>query len=250
MSNLKLKKEEGIATITLNRPPVNALNDQVIEELKADFDVLRADDAMKVVVLMGEGSFFSFGFDVPGFMSYSKEDFSFFVESYSAMIKEIFMFPKPVVAAINGHAVAGGCILALACDFRLIKSGKTKIALNEMTFGSTLFSCVTETLKYVVGDRTSEEILYSGKMNSAEEALELGIVDKIANENEFESVLEHIARDFAHKDLKAFLSIKMMLKRETLNKIVQYEKETITEFVEIWYSESTRKQLEKIEIRG
>jgi len=250
MSFIDIEFNKKIATITLNRPKVNALNDQLIDELKVAFQNAESDQNVNAVILTGEGSFFSFGFDVPGFMSYSKDAFQCYVEKYSDMVKEIFMFPKPIIAALNGHTVAGGSVLALACDYRIMISGKAKIALNEMTFGSTLFSCVTETLRYAVGSKESEQIIYTGKMHSAEEALALGLVDAIANEDEFPQVISEKAQDFAGKDLAAFRSIKQLLKSETLRNIELEEGKTISEFVDIWYSESTRENLKKIEIRG
>jgi len=134
MSFIELKLHEKIATITLNRPKVNALNDELIDELKAAFQGVQAEGNVNAVILRGQGSFFSFGFDVPGFMAYQKDEFQNYVEKYSDLVKEIFMFPKPVIAALNGHTVAAGCVLALACDYRIMISGKAKIALNEMTY--------------------------------------------------------------------------------------------------------------------
>ena len=250
MSFIELKLDEKIATITLNRPKVNALNDEVIDELKVAFQGVQAEGNVNAVILRGQGSFFSFGFDVPGFMAYQKDEFQNYVEKFSELIKEIFMFPKPVIAALNGHTVAGGCVLALACDYRIMISGKAKIALNEMTFGSSLFSCVTEPLKYAVGSKKAEQIIYSGKMYSAQEAFNLNLVDRIASEDEFDAVVLESALDFAAKDIHAFASIKKMLKNETLNTIMSFEMETMSEFVDVWYSDSTREQLAKIEIRS
>jgi len=250
MSYVDLKESDVLATITLRRAPVNALNEQVLDELKAAFHGVAHDESIKAVVLTGEGSFFSFGFDVPGFMSLPKDDFQSYVSKFSNLTKHIFTFPKPTIAAINGHAVAGGCVLALACDYRITKSEKAKIALNEMTFGSTVFSSVTEILKYAVGSREGEKILYSGKMYSAQDALSVGLVDKVSGEKEFLSDVTQVAQKFAEKDIRAFSSIKKILKQDTLNSINMNEEESILEFVDIWYSDSTREQLAKIEIRG
>ena len=250
MSLIDVNIDERIATITLNRPKVNALNEPLIDELREAFDGAENNGDINSVVLTGEGSFFSFGFDVPGFMSYPKDSFERYVLSYSELIKNIFMFPKPVIAAVNGHAVAGGCVLALACDYRIMVTGKAKISLNEMTFGSTLFSSVVETLRYAVGSKKSEQIIYSGKMFSADEALSMGLVDKTASEEDFISIVEETAQDYSRRDMPAFNSIKKLLKLETLKKIDREEKDSISEFVDIWYSESMRGNLKKIEIRG
>ncbi len=250
MCLVKLKINQKIATITLNRPKVNALNDAVVDKLQETFEDVRDADNVSAVVLTGQESFFSFGFDVPGFMSYPRDSFQRYVLRYSELVKTIFMFPKPVIAALNGHTVAGGCVLAMACDYRVMISGKPKIALNEMTFGSSLFSCVTETLKYAVGTKKTEQIIYSGKMHSAEQAHSLGMIDRVASEDQFHKAIAEVAEDFAKKDLAAFASIKRLFKLDTLAKIESDESRSISEFVDIWYSDSTREQLAKIEIRG
>lgn len=250
MSSVNSKYNNKTAIITLNRPKVNALNERVITELRAAFQNAESNDYVNSVILTGEGSFFSFGFDVPEFHSYPKSSFESHVINFSKLVKEIFMFPKPVVAAINGHCIAGGAVLALACDYRVMVSDKAKIALNEMTFGSSLFSSVTEILQYAVGSRKSEEIVYSGNMYSAEQALCLGLIDKSVNEEQFLESASELAQDFAAKDRKAFASIKKMFKQETLKRIENRERETILEFIDIWYSKSTREQLAKIEIHG
>ena len=249
MSLVDVKISDKIATITISRPKVNALNDALVNELRSSFFSLQNNDYVSTIVLTGKGSFFSFGFDVPGFMPYPKSSFEQYVNKYSELVKTIFMYPKPVIAAIGGHAVAGGCVLAMACDQRVMITGKAKIALNEMTFGSSLFSCVTETLKYAVGAKNAEQIVYSGKMYSAEEAHSLGMVDQVASEDQFQGAVSELAQDFSNKDIVAFASIKKLFRTDTLSKIESDEGRSISEFVDIWYSDSTRAQLAKIEIR-
>ncbi|MEM7008903.1 MAG: enoyl-CoA hydratase/isomerase family protein [Thermodesulfobacteriota bacterium] len=249
MSFIHTDINEKIATVKIIRNKVNALNDAVVDDLTYSLKEIAENSNIKSVVLTGQGSFFSFGFDVPGFMSYPKDSFESYVTKYSELVKNIFMFPKPVIAAINGHAVAGGCVLAVACDRRIMQSGKPRIALNEMTFGSTLFSSVTEPLKYAAGPRNSENIIYSGTMLSAEEAQELGLVDEIYGEEQFEDKVSEVSSIFANKDLRAFASIKQLLKSDALDRIESDEARSISEFVDIWYSESTREQLANIEIR-
>ena len=249
MSLVEVNISDKIAKITINRPKVNALNEALVNELATIFFSLNKNDFVSTVILTGKGSFFSFGFDVPGFMAYPKSSFEQYVIKYSELVKTIFMFPKPVIAAIGGHAVAGGCVLAMACDQRVMVSGKAKIALNEMTLGSSLFSCVTETLKYAVGPKQAENAVYSGKMYSAEEAHSIGMVDTVCRESEFESVVLETAQDFTKKDLAAFASIKRLFKEDVIARIEADEARSISEFVDIWYSDSTRAQLAKIEIR-
>ena len=127
-----------VAVLVLSRGKVNALDEPTIGELEDRFRELETDEAVRAVIFSGEGKFFSFGFDVPEFLAFSKEEFTAYVTAFSGLYTYMFLYPKPLVAALNGHAVAGGCMLALACDGRVMAAGNAKIALNEITFGSTI----------------------------------------------------------------------------------------------------------------
>jgi enoyl-CoA hydratase/carnithine racemase len=250
MEYVHLTVDDGIATVTLDRPKVNAINEQVVLELRNVFRELVLDARVKAVILTGRGSFFSFGFDIPEFMDYPKDEFRRFIMSFSELVQRIFVFPKPVVAALNGHTVAGGCVLAIACDRRVMAGGKAKIALNEITLGASVFTSIAEILKYTVGPGTAQLLLYTGKMISAEEALALGLVDKAVSAEDIYSEALGAANELAGWDAFAFGSIKRLLRKETLERIENHEKGSVSDFVDIWYSPDTREKLKKIEIRG
>jgi enoyl-CoA hydratase/carnithine racemase len=249
MSFTHLSTSENVATVVINRPKVNAINGSLVEELGECFQKLAIDPDVRAVILTGGGSFFSFGLDIPEFLNYSKDSFTKFLIKFTDLLKYIFLFPKPVVAVLNGHAVAGGCMLALPCDYRLMVSEKAKISLNELTFGSTVFVSGVEMLKFSVGARKAELMLYQGAMYSGEEAKQLGIVDELVSKENLHDASRVIAQDFAKKEGRAFESIKMLLRKHIVEEINKKDKDSILEFVDIWYSESTWKNLEKIKIR-
>ncbi|MCI0455260.1 MAG: enoyl-CoA hydratase/isomerase family protein [Candidatus Dadabacteria bacterium] len=249
MKFIHLSTDENIATIVLNRPKVNAINEIVVEELGDCFQKLATDQNVKAVILTGEGSFFSFGLDVPEFLGYSKDSFTEFLIKFTDLYSYIFQFPKPVVAALNGHTIAGGCMLALACDYRLMVSEKAKISLNEITFGSTVFHGSVQMLKYCIGERSAESVLYGGSMYSAEEAKGLGLIDEVVSKDNLREVAEKVAQNFAGKDSRAFRDIKMLLRKHVAEEMRRREHDSILEFADIWYSESTREKLKKIKIR-
>ena len=249
MKFLDVSLDGEIVTVTMVRPKVNALNEELVDELRACFGKLSKDKGVKAVILTGQGSFFSFGFDVPGFMNYKKKAFERYMRKFSKLTQTIFMFPKPVIAGLNGHAVAGGCILALSCDYRVMIKGKPKISLNELTFGSTVFTSVTEYLRLAVGSRNAEKVLYSGKMYAADEAVSIGLIDEAVTERRLRSVLSKIAIEYSQRDGKVFRSVKKLLRSDTAKLVDRGEKKSISQFVDIWYSKSTRKNLAKIEIR-
>src|SRR4030095_4268900 len=178
MSFVAVRQESGIATVVLSRGKVNALNPAVVEELSAAFEALRGDTAARAVILTGSGRFFSFGFDIPEFLSYTREEFACFLTRLTTLYRTLFSYPKPLVAALNGHAVAGGCMLALAADTAIVAEGNAKVALNEIGFGSSVFAGSTEMLQFRTGARASE-IVYSGAMYAPAEAQRLGLVSEV-----------------------------------------------------------------------
>jgi Delta3-Delta2-enoyl-CoA isomerase len=249
MNFIYLSINENIATIVLNRPKVNALNKAMVEELRECFQKVADDSNVKAVILTGEGNFFSFGLDVPEFLSYSKDSFIKFLVKFTELYGYIFTIPKPIVAALNGHTIAGGCMIAIACDYRLMVSGKARISLNELTFGSTVFAGSVEMLKFLVGGRNAELALYTGAMYSAEEAKELGLIQEAVSKENIRDSAQKIAKDFAKKDSLAFESVKMLLRKQAREEMERRERNSIIEFADIWYSENTWKNLQNIKIR-
>jgi len=249
MNFIEQKKADGIATITLNRGKVNALNDAVINELRDCLKLLEVDKEINSIILTGKSSFFSFGFDVPEFLSFTKQEFTDYLINFSSLYTYLFLYPKPVIAALNGHTIAGGCMLVLACDSRVMVTGKAKISLNEIAFGSSVFAGSTEMLRFLVGSQNATEILYSGAMYSAEEALRLDLVQELAIKDNLINQARTIASDLGSKHQPAFASIKTLLRKPVADDMVMREEESIREFVDIWYSESTWENLKNIKIQ-
>jgi len=245
---MQVSKDGESATVTLSRGKVNALNEPMVEEITKSFEDLAIDNEVRSIIFTGSGKFFSFGFDVPEFLNYSKSDFIRYLEKFTNFYTYLFLFPKPIVAALNGHTIAGGCMLATACDFRLMVTGKAKISLNEITFGSAVLAGSVEMLKYCVGSRNAQSILYSGAMYSAEEAFQLGLVDQVSSEDALKEDARKVAQEFAQKDSSAFRCTKHLLRQPAAEEMIKLEKDAILEFVDIWYSEQTWENLKAIKI--
>jgi len=236
--------------VTLSRGKVNALDEALVVSLAELFDALGKDPDVRAVLLTGRGAFFSFGFDVPGFLPYSRQAFLNYLERFTGLYRQLFTLPKPLVAAINGHAVAGGFMLATACDERLMVSGKARISLNEITFGASLLAGSLVMLRSWVGGRVAQRIAYDGAMYSAEQAAGMGLVDAVVDPADLlERALDR-ARALGSRDARAFAGIKALLRQPLAREMARLEPESNAAFTEVWYSEATRAQLRKIEIRG
>ena len=250
MTFVRLDIQEGLVTVRLERGKVNALNEQVVDELASCLRRLESDPAVRGIILTGTGKFFSFGFDIPEFLGRSKEEFAGYLRKFTTLYRDLFLHPRPVVAALNGHTVAGGCMLATACDVRVMVKENAKIGLNEIGFGSSVFAGSLELLRFWVGDRRAQEIVYGGTLYTAEQALDRGLVDAVVPDGALLDEARTRLEELASRSPQAFRSIKRLLRRPIVEEIEQREEASIREFVEIWYSEETRAELEKIKIRG
>jgi len=248
MNFIESQKSDGIVTLRLGRGKVNALNGMVVDELGYLLKTFENDPEVRSVILTAGGKFFSFGFDIPEFLSFTKEQFSEFLVNFTDLYTYIFRYPKPVMAALNGHTIAGGYMLALACDYRVMVSEKAKISLNEIGFGASVFAGSVEMLRFWVGNANATEVLFSGAMYTAEEAKKIGLVHEVAIADELMDVARKAASGLASKHQPAFASIKSLLRRSTIEEMMHRERESIKEFADIWYSETTWANLQNIRI--
>ncbi|MBC2714456.1 MAG: enoyl-CoA hydratase/isomerase family protein [Desulfobacteraceae bacterium] len=249
MHFIEVSKNEGIATLILCRGKVNALTGEVVDQLKQALSNIEKDPDIRALILTGKGTFFSFGFDVPEFLSYSKDEFSDYLKKFTGLLAYIFLYPKPIVAALNGHTIAGGCMLSLACDQRVMSAGRARISLNEISFGSSVLAGSTEMLRACVGNSNALEILYSGAMYSAEQAQKIGLVDHVAQEQDLVETSKKITAELGEKSSAAFTSIKLLLRKPIAKEFEKKEEDAIKEFVDIWYSKATWENLKKILIK-
>ncbi len=169
---------------------------------------------------------------------------------FTGLYTYLFTYPKPLVAALNGHTIAAGCMLALACDYRIMVSGKAKISLNEITFGSSVFAGSVEMLKFLVGGKNAHAVLYDGTMYSAQAASQLGMIDQVSSDEKLVADAREVASRLAAKDAAAFRSIKGLLRAPVVDEMAKREQQSIQEFVDIWYSEGTWRNLQAIRIHS
>ncbi len=248
MRFVEVEQRDRIATVVLERGKVNALNPDVVDELSETFRALQGDTSADAVVLTGRGKFFSFGFDIPEFLSYTRERFTDYLTRFTTLYRDLFIYPKPLVVALNGHTIAGGCMIALSSDKTIVAEGSAKIALNEIGFGSSVFAGSTEMLQFRTGSRASD-ILYSGTMYSTTQAQAIGLVDEVVAPAALLDRARDIAAEMASKRPAAFASIKHLLRQPVADAMAAREAASIQEFVDIWYSEPTWSNLRSITIR-
>jgi len=173
-------KDEGVAIIKINRPEVlNALNREAMSELSAAIDIVSADDKIKVLIITGSGErSFCAGADIRYVVNIDPIEAEKYATFIHGLLNKIENLEKPVIAAVNGYALGGGCELALACDIR-IASSNAKIGQTEVTVGIPPGWGGTQRLLRIVGPAKTKELIYTGKMITAEEAERIGLVNRV-----------------------------------------------------------------------
>jgi 3-hydroxypropionyl-coenzyme A dehydratase len=180
MKYIQLEPLGDIAIIKINRPEaLNALNLDVIAELSRTIDIVGVDDGIKVVIITGAGEkSFCAGADIAYMVNIEPMQAERYATSAQSVLNKIEKLEKPVIAAINGFALGGGCELALVCDMR-IASSNAKIGQPEVTIGIPPGWGGTQRLTRIIGPAKAKELIFTGKMIAAEEAAQLGLVNKV-----------------------------------------------------------------------
>ena len=206
--NVLIDTQDGIATLTINRPDkLNALNVPTRNELVDAFDALGADDDVKVVVITGAGEkSFIAGADIGEFEGRTGVD-QFRVMKGSTVFDVADRFPKPVIAAINGFCLGGGCELAMSCDIR-IASDKARLGQPEVNLGILPGGGGTQRLPRLVGLGTAFKLLYTGDIIKADEALRIGLVDEVVPADQLKARVADLAGAIAQKSPVALQLIK------------------------------------------
>ena len=180
---VNLEIADGIGTIRLDRPPMNPLNTQVQEELRVAAHAATANDQVKAVVVYGGEKVFAAGADITEFTTVSYQEMALRAEKLSSAFDAVARIPKPVVAAITGYALGGGCELALACDWRVV-ADDAKIGQPEIKLGIIPGAGGTQRLARLVGPARAKDLIFSGRMVDAQEALRIGLADRVAAASE------------------------------------------------------------------
>jgi 3-hydroxypropionyl-coenzyme A dehydratase len=180
MKYIQLEPQGDIATIKINRPEaLNAMNTDVIAELSRTIDIVGVDDTIKVIIITGAGErSFCAGADIAYMVNIDPMKAEKYASSAQEVLNKIEKLEKPVIAAINGFALGGGCELTMVCDIR-IASSNAKIGQPEVTIGIPPGWGGTQRLSRIVGPAKAKELVFTGRMITAEEAAQIGLVNKV-----------------------------------------------------------------------
>ncbi len=229
MSNMKyiqLEPQGEIALLRINRPEaLNSMNIDVISELSRTVDILGADESIKVVIITGSGEkSFCAGADISYMVNIDPITAEKYASSAQSVLNKIERLEKPVIAAVNGYALGGGCELAMVCDIR-IASSNAKLGQPEVTIGIPPGWGGTQRLMRLVGPAKAKELVFTGKMISAEEAFHVGLVNSVVSLTSDDTLPPEAPKDNVEKEKERNSQIAKLLNNKLMNECVTLAKQ-------------------------
>lgn len=212
-NNLLFKKEGNIGILAINRPDaLNALNSSVLEELSQAIDMINKDNDIHVLILTGEGRAFVAGADIGEMKGMTPMEARDFAELGLSLFRRIELMEKPVIAAVNGFALGGGCELSMCCDIR-IASEKAKFGQPEVGLGITPGFAGTQRLSRLVGMGRAKELIFTCDIIGAEEAHRIGLANKVVAVDELMDTAMEMAKKILEKSQLAVRYSKTAINR-------------------------------------
>jgi enoyl-CoA hydratase/carnithine racemase len=247
---IKERTEDNILIATFDNGKFNSITHDSLKQLSAIIKKVNEDDKIKGLILTGAGKVFCSGFDLPMFLGFKdlNEVLTFFEEAEDIFI-DFFMCKKPVVSAINGAAMAGGLILAMASDYRICKNHpKIQIGMSEIKIGLGLSVVQTEIMRFGFDSNTRfREIMYFGERYNVEKARSLGLVDELVADEQLIPRAKEIITTWIDNPGRAFIPLKQGLRFPTAERMRRYLKEmNWQESFKCFFDPQTRGALEMV----
>ncbi|WP_299289861.1 enoyl-CoA hydratase/isomerase family protein [uncultured Mucilaginibacter sp.] len=246
MKTLEINIENKLAVITLNRGRSNPINLEMISELISAVKELEADEEVNGLIITGKEGFFSAGIDLIEVYHYNEQQSQDFWTNFLLMQSTLVSFKKPFVAAISGHSPAGGCIIALCADYRVMAKGNFIIGLNEIPVGIIVPDTVFSLYSFWLGKRKAYQYLLEGKLLKVDEALQFGLVDEVVEPEEVLKVAEKKIRIYMKMNAETWQQSKLNLRKELISQMQTDQSETLNKMLEQWWLPETRLSLQKV----
>ena len=229
----------GVRVLRLARPPASALNSPFLLEIEDRLNTLAGDPDLKALILTGTGKVLSAGLDLKEAVGFSDQDQTDIVDALNRAYAALYGFPKPVVAAINGHAIAGGFFFVLGADYRIAATEST-FGLTEVRVGVTFPVVALEMAKAELSATMSRRFLLSGLNIKADEARDHKVIDEIVGRDTVLSRAVEVARDYAKIPPIAYADVKRQLRSEVLIKARAAIDGREDPALQGWFTEETR----------
>lgn len=248
MAVLTISDHDNIRELRLTRPPVNALDPELVRALR-DAVEQAPGEGCEGLVLCGAPGLFSAGLDLPALLTLDRAAMRDFWQDFFGLCAALACSPIPVAAAVGGHSPAGGAVLALYCDYRVMARGEFRIGLNEVQVGLIVPEVIQLALRRNVGPRQAERLLVAGRMLNPEQALACGLVDELAEVD----AVDARAHDWLMQHLvlpREAMRVTRALARADLTRAFDdLQALPVEDFLEVWFSAPTQATLHDVVAR-
>jgi enoyl-CoA hydratase/carnithine racemase len=241
MSLVNIESHENVAVVRLNNGVINAINTDLIEALSQA--LRRVKREFKGMVLAGGEKFFCIGLDLPVLLKLDRAGMSEFWGKFDQIVLDLYALPIPTACAIGGHAIAGGTIFALTCDYRFAAAGRNLMGLNEIQIGVPVPVLPDLILKQIIGDRAATEVVYRGELIETEAARAMALIDAVFPEDQLEDRAVKKIAELAVLSQPAFSFIKENRVRENCLKFEQQREADKEKFLDCWFRQPVRELL-------
>lgn len=231
---------DGIVTLRLAHGKASALDLELLDALALAVAEVADSDA-RAVILTGSGSIFSAGVDLYRILEGGRDYAESFVPALSRMLLELFSLPKPLVVAVNGHAIAGGCVFTQCGDYRLMAAGNARIGIPELLVGVPFPAAVIEVVRYAVPRQHLQTLMYTGRTVPSDEALRLGLIDEVTDNLPVRA--EEVARQLAALPAAAFSLAKRQLRDKAITYAKHFAHELDADVLEEWCDAGTHTRI-------
>lgn len=244
MNTLEIIKKQDYTIVQMNRGKVNAINHEMVKELMQAFDELENDRAVKGIILSGQPHYFSAGLDLIELYQYDEEKVKSFFIDFGALYIQMMQITKPLICAITGHSPAGGCVLAVTCDNRIMADGdRYTIGLNEVAVNIQISQNLVESYSFWMGTSLANRYIMEGKLLNGEEALASGLVDELVPLDQVLDRAEKKMQHYMKADQEILINTKKKLRKSLLDTLDVDAEESIKEAIPLWWKPEIRAKM-------
>lgn len=237
---IHIEVTDRITLLTFDRPPANAIDLDLAEAVDETLGVIEDRDETDALVITGEGSCFSAGLDLKAVPSYDRAQQQAMVMAVNRMFGRLYGLPLPTIAAVNGHAIAGGVILMLACDYRVGAEGDYKLGLAEARVGVVYPVAAMSIVRSELAPATAKTMVLTARNYSPREALAMGVLDELQPADRLLARAVEVAREMAALPRSTYSRIKRSLRSQALALIDDAISNRNEPMLETWLSDETR----------
>ncbi len=246
MDFIKVNNEDRISHIYLDRGKSNAFDQKMIEELQQAIVDAQENASVEGIILHGKEGFFSAGLDLVALYEYDADEIRRFWHTFIGFIRTFVAFDKPAVAAISGHSPAGGCVLAICCDYRVMATGDYVIGLNEIPVGIIVPESIFQLYSFWIGQARAYRYLLEGQLLTPHDALQVGLVDEVVDVKGMRTAAERQIRKYVQYERNAWRQSKRNLRQSLIDRFEVDPTDTIEALLQRWWSPPARAILKSI----